>query len=272
MSCNRLSGSSVILFSIILKEAVAVLTFTLAEVAAVTVIVSSTVASEVTDRSPVLSMVTPLASDTDQTTLSAPRPVAVSGIVSFCLMPVRSPGTAIARSPSGVAVGLSDGLFAGVLVGLIDGFVDGDGFVECFSELSVTLILQTAFAPCPSADVTVILAFPAFFAVTAPFLFTVAIFLFDVNQLNFLIVGFWGEVMVAFSWAVRLFPFTERERADLFRDIFLTFFSFFTTVTVIVAVTFLLFLGRMVIFAFPTFFALIVPFLETAAIFFLLLL
>ena len=145
----------------------------------------------------------------------------------------------IAKSLAGVSVGLPVGVSVGLFVALSVGFADGapeglpDGW-DVFSEPFVTVTLHTAFAPRPSADVTVIVALPAFFAVTIPFLFTVATVLFDVNQLNFLTVGFFGEVMVAF--------------------------------------TFLFFLGRMVIFVFPTFFALIFPLLETVAIFFLLLL
>jgi hypothetical protein len=67
----------------------------------------------------------------------------------------------------------------------------------------LTVILDVAFLPEPSAAVAVIVALPAFLAVTLPAEETVATFLLEVFHKTFLLLAFLG-VTVAFNLRVFL--------------------------------------------------------------------
>ena len=98
---------------------------------------------------------------------------------------------------------------AGVVICLVWLVAAVDAAVVFFLAVvsgAVTTTLQTAFFPLPSVAFTVIVAVPAFFPVTFPFAFTVAIFLLEEDHFTDLFVAFDGET-VAFN--VLLFPFVR---------------------------------------------------------------
>ena len=124
-----------------------------------------------------------------------------------------------------------------------------------------TVTFTTFFAP-PSADFTVILAFPTFFAVSLPFLLTFTIFgLLDLN-VSFLLTPLFGVISYL---RLILFPFC----IIMEEAVWITSTPFFT-VTVHFAFTFLFALDVTVMVAFPSAIPETFPFAFTVATFLLL--
>ena len=85
------------------------------------------------------------------------------------------------------------------------------------------------------------LALPAFFAVTTPFLLTAATAVSVEYQLNFFTVAFLGDTTFAVNLS-EIFPLPRvKESVLLFKEIFFAFFKDLTTVTLIAALIFLFF-------------------------------
>lgn len=135
---------------------------------------------------------------------------------------------------------------------------------ELESGFAVTVTLHDALFFVPSVDVTLIVAVPAFFAVTTPFEDTVATAVFEDVHFTVLFAFLPLELTVAFK--VSLLP-SSNEAVVLFNLTFVTLPE--TTVTFTFAFFLEFFFDVTVIVALPAFFAVITPLLLTVATFLL---